>query len=371
MKVYYLTLEGISSTVFESQVWAFKNRLEQQSIQVKLIIGQKLKAKIGVKKFLSLIKSPTVKFISLPDKISHFKTAKKVAHLLKNESNIILHCRNIEAAYVGLLVKQELSNKTVQVLYDVRGFVEGEADFFNKPIKENMYEKLHGKLFKSDIYFNFVSKELFELYNQKYSVSLDKSIFCNSAYDDAVFQFVPKDKENQNTPSKVLYVGGNQAYQKIDEIVNVFSKRKDVELTVVTSKKLQKKVAAANIQFEHGLTPSQINHLADSFDYGIIYRDDELFNQIATPTKVSEYWGKGLKVIAINSAGAYTNLIKQNKRLGIYLGSIEEVETVELSKILFNDRQYIARYAKDNVSQTANLKKYLAHYKKMTESVRE
>lgn len=365
MKVYYLTLEGISSTVFESQVWGFKKRLEQQNIQVKLIIGQKLKARVKLKKLLSLIKNPEVKFILLPETVNHLKTAQKTALLFKNETNIILHCRNTEAAYVGILVKELLPDKTVQVLYDVRGYVEGEADFFNKPIKKKLYEKLNDKLFKSDIYFNFVSKELFDIYNQKYSVPLDKSIFCNSAYDDVIFQFISKEKEAQNTPPRVLYVGGNQSYQKIDEIISAFLKRKDVELTVVTSKKIQKKATTANIQFKHGLTPSQINNLASSFDYGIIYRDNQLFNQIATPTKISEYWGKGLKVIAINSAGAYTNLIKQNKKLGIYIESIDKIETIQLSKVLEDNQHYIAQYAKENLSQTANLKKYLSHYKKM------
>ena len=371
MKIYYLTLEGISSTVFESQVRSLIKNINKSGKKIELIIGQKMFARISFGKFLSLFFSKHIKFIFIHKQVDYNKLADIFIKRNKVSSPIILHCRNIEAAYVGLLIKQKLleSNTSVNLIYDVRGFVEGEKVFFNENKIAKAFESLNDRLFTSDIYFNFVSEELYTLYNKKYRIPLEKTIFCNSAYDDTIFRVPNTELNQQNEKVKVLFVGGNQKYQKIQEIIAILNDKKDVRLTVVTPRKLTFSNQFKNIEYLTNLTQQEINNLANDYDYGIIYRSDELFNQVATPTKVAEYLGKGLKVIAINSAGAYSKTLSTNNLLGVLLPSEAELKNLRLEKVSQKEKQEISLFAKKNYSLTRNVGEYIELYEKISKTL--
>ncbi len=368
MNLYYLTVEGITSTVFESQVLGLANGLEKKGFPVNLLIGQKYKSRIPLFKLILLLIKKRVSFIFHGSNLNHDNIANKVLIRLPKNSPLILHCRNVEAAYVGLLVKKK-AKQPIQIIYDVRGYVEQEKAFFNEPEREQLFKLLNNQLFKADIYYSFVSNELYQLYNEKYNIPLSKVIFCNSGYNDAVFT-IPKEEalDKNNAIIKILFVGGNQAYQKTEEIISILAKKKGVELTVVTPKPLKIKKESDNVVLLNNLSQKQINELSDKFDYGVIYRSSELFNEVATPTKVSEYLGKGLRVIAINSAGAYTKVFLENEWLGFIVKTETELISLQLTKTTFKEKKLISDYARNNFSLSTNISKYISLYKKIDES---
>lgn len=368
MKIYYITLEGISSSVFESQVYALKRAYQRKGLSTTLIIGQKLKAKVSIKKAINLLRDKTNQFILLPQQINYEATANRIAKIIKDDDFIGLHCRNTEAAYVGLLVKQKLKSLNIQVVYDVRGYTEGEALYYKDEQKKTKLEQVHKTLFNSDIYFNFVSKELYDLYNKMYAVPTAKTVICNSAYNDNIFKLQKQSNFRPNDKVKVLFIGGTQLYQKIEDIIMVFSKRKAIDLTIVTTKSIKQKTKHNNVNYLSHLLPEEINTLADQYDYGVIYRSKDSFNNVATPTKVTEYWGKGLKVIAINSAGAYTKNIKEDEGLGFFLDSELEIENLILKPLNFHEKEYVHLFAKNKFSQSVNVEKYIGLYKAMEKS---
>lgn len=366
MKLYYLTIEGITSTVFNSQVNGLITNLNKKGWQIKLLIGQKYRSRISIPKLLSLLSKKHINFILIGTTINHKNVAEKVIKKLDKSKSVILHCRNVEAAYIGLLVKRKL-NISVQVIYDVRGYVEQEKAFFKEPDREQLFKAFNRELFKSEIYFSFVSKELYALYNSKYNIPLDRVIFCNSGYNDSVFTPPIESKLEIKPLVKILFVGGNQAYQKTEEIICALKGKAGIELTVVTPKPLLIDIQHQNIKLLNNLSQSEVNLLANDFDYGIIYRGSELFNQVATPTKVSEYLGKGLKVIAINSAGAYSKIISENKTLGFLVKSEDELEQLDLHKVTLEEKKVISEYAKRNFSLSRNVEKYIGLYEKINE----
>lgn len=368
MKIYYITLEGISSSVFESQVYALKTAYQRKGFSTTLIIGQKLKAKISIKKAVNLLKDKTNKFILLQQQLNYQATANRIAKVINPDDFIALHCRNTEAAYVGLLIKQKLKSLNIQVVYDVRGYTEGEALYFKDERKKIKLEQIHNTLFNSDMYFNFVSKELYNLYNEIFGVPEAKTIICNSAYNDDIFKLQEQSSFRPNEKVKVLFVGGTQIYQKIEDIIFVFSKRKDINLTIVTTKSIKPKTKHNNVNYLSHLQPEEVNALADHYDYGVIYRSSDAFNNVATPTKVTEYWGKGLKVIAINSAGAYTKNIKEDARLGYFLGSALEIKSLNLKPLEFHEKEYVHLFSKNNFSQSINVEKYIGLFKTMEQT---
>lgn len=366
MKLYYLTVEGITSTVFDSQVSGLVTCLNRKGWQINLLIGQKYRSRISVLKFLSLFLKNYINFIFIGPTVNHKRVADKIARKLQNSTSVILHCRNVEAAYIGLLVKDK-ATVPLQLIYDVRGYVEQEKAFFNEHDRELLFKSLNEELFKADIYFSFVSKELYELYNSKYKIPLNKVIFCNSGYNDSVFTAPIESVSEPNSLIKILFVGGNQPYQKTEEIILALGGKVGIELTVVTPKPLLMDKGYHNIKLLNNLSQSDINSLANDFDYGIIYRSSKLFNEVATPTKVSEYLGKGLKVIAINSAGAYSKIISENKTLGFLVKSEEELRQLSLKKVTFDEKRIISEYARQNFSLSRNVDRYIALYERINE----
>jgi len=362
IKVYYLTVEGISSSVFESQVYSLKKEFDKDDkIDFNLIIGQIVKSRISIKKFLKLFFEKKVSFLMLKNIINYKKISKKLSLLIKDDYSI-LHCRNIDAAYVGLLVKN-FYKPNIKIIYDVRGYVEGETLFFKKKEQHDRFVKLNNILFSSDIYFSFISKELYELYKKQHKIPNEKIIVCNSAYNDMIFKI-----EKNNLESKkinVIYIGGNQSYQNIERIENYFSNIESVNLTIATTKSLNKK-SNSKIKYLSDLSPTQLSTFMNNFDYGVLYRENHLFNKIATPTKVTEYWGKGLKIIAFGNAGAYTKDILHDLRLGFVIEDVNIFESNKLAKVSFDEKKYISSFAKKKYSLSVNLVKYNDLYSKLS-----
>lgn len=363
--IYYFTVEGISSSVFESQVYAYVSRLRFEKIPTNLIIGQRYKARVSFKKLFRLSREKNTKFLLLPLELNYNKTANKLLRTIPENKKTILHCRNIEAAYIGLLAQKK--NKNIQLIYDVRGYVEEEASYFNDLKKADIYKRLHQELFEAPIYFNFVSEKLKQAYEDKYRIDFKNYTICVSAYNDQIFNF--SCNENIHSIPKVVFVGGNQSYQKIDSMVELIQKHGKIHFTIITNKKLLQIKSRKNLKLLYGLTQQEVAKELESMDYGILYRSKEAFNEVATPTKIAEYWGKGLKVIAINSAGAYTSIIQQNSILGDVIENEEAFLRTEFKIQKKASKEKIAKIAKENYSLTSNMKKYKELYKVINEEL--
>lgn len=357
--IYYFTVEGISSSVFESQVYAYVATLRAKNIPVNLIIGQRYKARVNLKKLIGLRGEANTQFMFLPQQLNYAKQARRLAKRLPSNDLSILHCRSIEAAYIGWLVQQKKEN--IRVLYDVRGYTEDEQKYFGDHKGIALFEKINKELFSAPIFFNFVSERLHTLYEEKYQMKITNYSICVSAYNDTIFKpNLAKDRNPTEKP-KVVFVGGSQSYQKIESLVALLEKQDKMEFTVVTNKKVTI-AKAKKTRFLSGLTPEEVSKLLDTMDYGILYRSNEAFNEVATPTKISEYWGKGLKVIAINSAGAYTPIIKNNPILGYVFEDEDSYLKSKLPKVQTSEKKEIASFAKANYSLSANYMKYMLLY---------
>lgn len=365
--IYYFTVEGISSSVFESQVYAYTSALRANNIPVNLIIGQRYKARVSINKLLRLSREKHTQFIFLPQQLNFVKQAQRLAKRLPDDEETILHCRNIEAAYIGWLVQQQ--NPNIKVLYDVRGYVEDEMRYFGDSKGAEQYEEMNKVLFHAPIYFNFVSERLHKLYEEKYQVTIKNYSICVSAYNDSIFKPYITETIDFIEKPKLVFVGGSQSYQKIESLVGMLEKQGTMNFTVVTNKKITIP-SAKSTRFLYNLSPTEVSQVLDEMDYGILYRSSEAFNEVATPTKIAEYWGKGLKVIAINSAGAYSPIIKENDFLGHVFTDENAYLNTKLMKIEAIEKKKIAVFAQLHYSLSANYMKYMLLYHSLINSTK-
>src|SRR5690625_1456274 len=203
VSIYYFSVEGISSSVFESQVYAYVANLRANNIPANLIIGQRYKARISLKKLLRLRRESNTHFVFLPQQLNYAKQAKRLAKRLPNNDLVILHCRNIEATYSGWLVQQQKEN--IRVLYDVRGYGEDEMKYFGSKKEVAKFEKINNDLFHAPIFYNFVSERLRTLYEEKYQVVIENHSICVSAYNDTIFKpNLTTDKASTEKPKVVF-----------------------------------------------------------------------------------------------------------------------------------------------------------------------
>ena len=85
-------------------------------------------------------------------------------------------------------------------------------------------------------------------------------------------------------------------------------------------------------------------------DYGYVFREQSVTNQVASPVKVAEYLSCGLKVLISENLGDYSSMIKEND-LGRIIDDDFELEKVSLSK-----KYDIVKFSTNNLSlQSAHI----------------
>src|SRR5690625_4314915 len=146
------------------------------------------------------------------------------------------------------------------VLHDVRGYTEDENKYFGDQKGITKSERINEELFHAPIFFNFVSERLHTLYENKYQVEIVNYSICASAYNDTIFKPNLTKDIDASEKLKVVFVGGSQAYQKIESLVELLEEQSNVEFTVVTNKKVNIPKAKTT-RFLSGLTPKEVSKL--------------------------------------------------------------------------------------------------------------
>lgn len=144
----------------------------------------------------------------------------------------------------------------------------------------------------------FVSEAMLEHYRTNYSYDSDEYFIMpcfGNTIDASAFM---SDKYKQ---PKFLYSGSITEWQCIDKMLIMFKQIKSeipqATLSILTpdmdiaKKMLTELDVEASIDF---VNPSELQSYIKQFKYGFIIREDININQVATPTKLSNYMGAGV-----------------------------------------------------------------------------
>ena len=177
----------------------------------------------------------------------------------------------------------------------------------------------------------FVSESMRDFFEKKYKHKTSKAIIipCYNKNIDAELFFNKERYENLN----FVYAGGLSAWQCIDETLLIFkeivSKEPSAKLTLLTSEEqkaneLINKYALKNVAVDY----VKLEHLQkrlSEFKYGFLIRDNNIVNNVATPTKMNSYMACGLLPI-------YSDVIddfKTNIHLGEFAVKIQHREDLK------------------------------------------
>ncbi len=177
-----------------------------------------------------------------------------------------------------------------------------------------------------------VSKYLFEHFEEKYKMNIDKaSVFImpcfNSELNEASFKTPGKYEKNV-----FCYAGGTQAWQGFDEILRIYGeiekKRDDVFLKIFSKDMDTAKRMIEKVHLKHysvGCVPqSEMDNALADCKFGFIIREDSIINNVATPTKLGTYLANGVIPIFSSTIHSFRDLAQQYD----YLCCVENGEDV-------------------------------------------
>ena len=275
----------------------------------------------------------------------------------------------------------------VKIIYEARGAITEERihvsrnrqdkklKFKFKTAYINLNEKLFIKLSDKVI---CVSNTLKKYYKKKYNLLNSKkfSVFPGAA-DNSLFYFdsnqnarVRKELKFTDKDIVIIYSGKLKKDWEIpDDVFNYMAKLmlhdKNIRFLVVTpdletanfySNKynLTEKTVVLKSKFE------EVNKYLNAADISLMLREDVLMNNVASPTKFSEYILSGIPCIMSNGVYDFAQIIKETG-FGVVLSDYSKLKKEEYNqiiKLLQIDRETISLWGRNNLSKENLISKY-------------
>lgn len=344
-KVVYITLEGVNSTVFYSQVYELLNSDISQIYNVELLCLQPINIKWNMKIINSIkklklnkqIKIKIIPYIGFKNRLSYYIAKLIIAKYLKkynkNYKNIIVHCRGSEASLIARKIFKG------SILADIRSAQYEELNERNKK-RAIHFRNIEKELFRDKcVNFNFISNRLYEYYNNLYSFKSNYEIIpCFGSFENHGKNF------SKNEHLTYLYVGGQQFYQKLNDYDKILAKvqkysswifclngKKNIEFeNRIIREAIKKNI---NLEIKYNLTKEELKSIYEKSDIGVIYRDNIVLNKVSCPVKVAEYLSNGLAVMMIGEIGDFFDIITVDRNLGLAVNNVKNLTEYQIEKL--------------------------------------
>lgn len=364
MKILYFSDGGTNLSVFDSQVLGLVKKFIEKGYNIDLIVRGEVD-----KSYNHQIK---FSYKGLPKyfKISLFIESIELLMKLKLSDYDLIICRGEFTAYIVILIKKILNLK-YKILLDVRGAALEELDFYDFGFLGNLKKRLKKHLFynvlrESVKYSNFISavslnlsKYLESKYKRKADIIIPTIVSKNFKFDLNIRKMI-RDKYNINEKIVFIYIGSLHKWQCFNETVkyleNVkkYLKYKFYSIILISKKDYEKaKVVIRNsIIFKDCLIDSvpynEVQKFIAAADFGLLFREDNIVNKVASPVKLSEYLSGGLPVIT-NMKDYTKHICEKYKDAIIY----QDNNAILLKPFLLSKRSKYSEYFLNYYSERA------------------
>jgi glycosyltransferase involved in cell wall biosynthesis len=237
---------------------------------------------------------------------------------------------------------------SVKILYDFRGLSSYETLYKNKKMIPFLV------LFLAEIFILLIADQIQCVSHnmKKYLLKIKKGKPVSVV--PCLTSSAVKRTDIVGTRIKFVYVGGLSAWQKISTIISIAEKIQrtlDCEFTFVTnspndmsdilnkSKLTNYRVLSGNNDYVLSILKTQ--------DFGFLFRDDAVFNKVASPIKYLEYTSCGVVPIVTPDIGDYSNHIMEQEFGIIYNYNNSKLinDIKEISKMMPDIREKLFKYS--------------------------
>lgn len=270
-------------------------------------------------------------------------------------SDIILHCRGDFAAYI---VKKAFPK--LRVIADFRGVSWAQYLFYHpRTLSYRLFHPYKLKTILSIEESAYISSDGVSAVSPYFKSYLElvwgkRGDFCvvPCLADQKYFYHSIKIREKTRMDLQIddndflilFSTGGNSPWQKTEEIIKKFKSisRENIKLLILVNNpsKLEK-YRDRNIIIKKALY-GEVNSYLNASDAGLLFRDDNIVNHIASPIKFSEYICAGLPVIlntAVYSAADYV----RNNSAGIIMDDLSMLDDEKIENLRQLNRGDISR----------------------------
>lgn len=370
------TLVYISTSAYESQVLNplkeiaksqfFRNIIllvsEKNDVEWNNLLERNKKSKISIVRFKS---HPNYHFYN---RIRSAEFKKIFSEILSN-NNTIIHIRGEFFAMPVKRALKKLNLTNVKILSDVRGASSEETLLYKKSKPPFLQLKLYHQRknlkllkFNSD-YISCVSEKLKKYLIEKSGICQDR-IYINHciAGDEFNYDTLIRDEYRKILKIKskdILFLfmtGGNSNWQNTDEIINSIANNGYKILNLSRIKFKHENVINLFVPYNN------VHNYLKASDISIVWRNDDVVNNVACPIKFSEYICSGLPVIANNGVDLINDYIKTTG-YGITIKSFDDIIPESINRLVSLDRQKVSSYAHDLFSLKVISKRYISVYK--------
>lgn len=266
----------------------------------------------------------------VPQVINYFFFAGKKALRIIKEYNIkIVHARSLFPAIIALAIKK-FSNGNIRMLYDIRGVLIDEeiykGNWKASDLGVKILRRLENKLLRESDQIVVVSEFFKKYIVNKFSANihnLDEKITVINNKTRLQDSLSAGSLIDLKVPDKIISVySGSAAYwQNVDGIFEFFRQSiavfPNIELRVVSYDNsvfqkymMENKEVAGHLTVINSNSDEVKSHLSEC-NFGILLREDNLINNVASPLKFGEYLAAGLPVLVSRGIGDTEEIIRK------------------------------------------------------------
>lgn len=375
-------IASTGDAVFDSQVVYFLKGLLERKFFKRIILLAGVKIDQSWEKELSkLIKSDLeiVLFKQYPNYSFYGKKQKNEIHsILKRilTNNTIIHLRGEFLTGIIRKIIDLEDYENVKILTDIRGIALEEMKIYSyvnfNPIKYHLklhhYSKCMKNVGTKSDYISCVSETLRKEVLTKTTIN-NELIGVNHCIANTDFTYSHEKRLLFRRIlgldiEEVLFVfvtSGNGLYENTNEILRIIIEKGYKVLNLSKTIIEDKNIINLFVPF-----PDVTNYLSAA-DIGMVWRNNDIVNNVASPVKFSEYVCCGLPVMANNGVHLINQYIK-NTGFGKTIEKIEEINNMNINHLLKIDRNKISQLAKGIFSSEVITQNYLKIYKKLLNS---
>lgn len=282
----------------------------------------------------------------LNEKIIYINNIEKINDYNKNEIFVVA---NILDAYK--LIKKKYKH----IIMWFQGVSPEESYMRNhSKLRYVILSIVEKKVLKKSEFCFFVSKTMKKHYEKKYNINFNEDNCYIMPCLNTQINKISFEKEKKYENNYFTYVGSMEVWQKFEKTVLCY---KEIEKTKLKNSKLYVYTSehdeAIKILNKHNVKKYEVNYVEnkklpevlEQIKYGFIIREDNVVNNVATPTKISTYLSCG--IIPIYS-DCLKDFAKEAKKMKYAIACDDNMidKIIEFDKIRIDNKDVYKEYKK-------------------------
>lgn len=366
-------------SVFESQVLQYLIELRKKNFfsEIYLLAGIKKKNDKKLVAFNGNIDLTIIPFKLYPNyhffnKIQNYEFKKVLKNLLTEDTIVHVRGFSFSEGLYSIIKRSKFNN--IKLITDSRGAVYEETLLYKK-LKPIFFQlKLHqlrrnlSRLNRNTDAISCVSTSLKEYTLRRTPIAHDK-IFVNHCLAGNNFSFSKSTRKEYRDKlgvkeNEILFLfstGGDGNWQNTTKIISNIADKGYKILNL--SKQIINNKNIINLFVPYEEVPKYLN----AVDLAVIWRKNDIVNNVASPVKFSEYICSGLPVIG-NDGIDLVNKYVEETGFGVIIEDYEELNFELIEKLLKIDRQKISDNACKHFSSDTVIDGYHKIYEKLLEN---